>query len=414
MNVCLEILPPGQAAYSVEFPGPQIFIGRDPGCELPLGGNTSQSVSWRHAQVHLTPEGAFVTDLQSSNGTFVNGVRVDKAARLRQGDQISLGKKGPKLRITRLELAEHLPTVVETSTSARGGEIPHSLVAPAPPPRPPAIAPPAPPPAAAAPAAGGPTPTRQLLLHMASRQRKLWLLFSLGAAVVVTGLVMTLLILNKLSKRQVGEEVYKSTLPSTVWIRVDEGQGTGALIDRKKKIVLTAYHVIAETKKVEVFFPAFDNAKKVIADQDHYLKKMAPIPAKVLLADPSLDLALLVLDSLPEGAEELRLASTSSKPGERVHTVGNPKASGGLWVYTSGTVRQVIQKAVTLPGGQRVKAWSLEMQNPINQGDSGGPVVNDQGELVGVNSSALFEGAQLMSDAIDVREVWALLRRLDE
>lgn len=67
--------------------GTQIVLGRDPHCDVPL---TDHSVSRRHAELRVE-EGKFhIIDLNSSNGTFVNGVQVRESA-LRPGDQIRLG-----------------------------------------------------------------------------------------------------------------------------------------------------------------------------------------------------------------------------------------------------------------------------------------------------------------------------------
>lgn len=65
----------------------QITIGRDPQSSIPLA---SPMVSWHHAQIERTPQGDILTDLNSTNGTFVNGQRVTHHA-LRQGDVIQVG-----------------------------------------------------------------------------------------------------------------------------------------------------------------------------------------------------------------------------------------------------------------------------------------------------------------------------------
>jgi len=54
------------------------------------------------------------------------------------------------------------------------------------------------------------------------------------------------------------------------------------------------------------------------------------------------DLALIQLEgAIPTEARSLKLSKESPSPGQRVHSVGNPGASGALWVYTPGSVRQV-------------------------------------------------------------------------
>ncbi len=64
-----------------------IVIGRLPGCEVVL---SDTNVSRRHAQVALEDGEVLVTDLGSTNGTFVNGRRVTRAA-MRPGDELSIG-----------------------------------------------------------------------------------------------------------------------------------------------------------------------------------------------------------------------------------------------------------------------------------------------------------------------------------
>jgi pSer/pThr/pTyr-binding forkhead associated (FHA) protein len=62
-------------------------LGRDEGCAVPLGDPAS---SRRHARLEETPQGIAVVDLDSSNGTYLDGVRV-KRALLRRGAEISIG-----------------------------------------------------------------------------------------------------------------------------------------------------------------------------------------------------------------------------------------------------------------------------------------------------------------------------------
>lgn len=63
-------------------------MGRSPQCAIPL---SHPSVSREHARIVLQGAGAVISDLKSSNGTFVNGERVDQTA-LRPGDEIRLGQ----------------------------------------------------------------------------------------------------------------------------------------------------------------------------------------------------------------------------------------------------------------------------------------------------------------------------------
>jgi hypothetical protein len=109
MKVRLQITTGSGASFTFEHSGRSLRIGRDPEGELALQGEASQSVSWRHARIELTPEGAFVTDQGSSNGTLVNERRIAESTQVRQNDLIQLGYTGPTLRITELDLEEVAP-----------------------------------------------------------------------------------------------------------------------------------------------------------------------------------------------------------------------------------------------------------------------------------------------------------------
>ena len=65
-----------------------LVIGRDPQAGIPL---TTPVVSWHHARLDRTPQGHALTDLNSTNGTFVNGQRVVRSHTLQPGDVVQIG-----------------------------------------------------------------------------------------------------------------------------------------------------------------------------------------------------------------------------------------------------------------------------------------------------------------------------------
>src|SRR5262249_29884936 len=160
---------------------------------------------------------------------------------------------------------------------------------------------------------------------------------------------------------------------------------------------------------VLLVFPIYKDGK-LVAERSAY-KEERGVRGKVLDTDVQRDLAVIqAIDPLPDGTEEIKLASESPEPSDSVHSIGNPGASDALWAYTSGTVRQVHQWEYADLDFERKrvverKARVVQTQAPINPGDSGGPVVNDNGELVGVNSSAKtrhnFKEVRLITLAIE-------------
>jgi S1-C subfamily serine protease len=203
------------------------------------------------------------------------------------------------------------------------------------------------------------------------------------------------------------KEIYQQTLRATAWVLQNKSSGTGWIVDVEQKHLITNAHVVGASTRVQVVFPAFENGR-VVPERDRYVKAGKFIRGEVVISDPRHDLALIKLESLPEGVVPLKLAADSTSPGDRVHSIGNPGISEALWLYTSGTVRQVYRRKVRVDD-QEVDARVVETQAPINAGDSGGPVVNDEGELVGVNA-AISRTGQLFSVCIDVQEVRDFLR----
>jgi serine protease Do len=206
------------------------------------------------------------------------------------------------------------------------------------------------------------------------------------------------------------ETLYQQGLRSTVWIVAGKVSGSGVLVDTDQKLVVTNYHVVGNADEVQVCFPAArDGSLRV--ERDFYrthLEELA-VAGRVTVKDPKRDLALVQLASLPESAVAVPLAQASPTPGETVHSIGNPGTSDALWVYTSGTVRQVYEAKMRMPNGIPLVARIIETQAPVNPGDSGGPALSANGELVGIVQSYQVD-AQLVSRCIDISEVQALLQ----
>lgn len=219
----------------------------------------------------------------------------------------------------------------------------------------------------------------------------------------------------------IGSTVYRKVLKSVVWIHSSRGggklaTGSGSLIDRKHRLVLTNYHVVGDNDRATVIFPVFQNGK-LVAERDFYLERIRRdgIRGKVVARDRRCDLALIQLEDLSDGVETLPLAANSVVPGQSVQSIGNPGKSGALWVYTPGRVRQVYFKKWKSDLEGRIvnfEAEVVETDSATNPGDSGGPLVNDQGQLVGVTQGGAVN-AQLLSTFIDVSEVKLFLATRD-
>jgi tetratricopeptide (TPR) repeat protein/S1-C subfamily serine protease len=215
-----------------------------------------------------------------------------------------------------------------------------------------------------------------------------------------------------------GREIYQQTVRATAWVSTARGTGTGWLLDRDRRLLVTCYHVVAEEDRAEVIFPVYRDGK-LVTERSYYkenrdsLRESGHLVAgRVVQRDKGCDLALIELPSLPDGVAALSLAADSPAPGESVHAVGNRRDLDALWVYTAGAARQVYRLSEGYPWQGTVLAKGARVvlaQLPINEGDSGGPVVNDRGELVAVAAAVRWQ-SQLASVCIDVSEVRAFTR----
>ncbi len=219
----------------------------------------------------------------------------------------------------------------------------------------------------------------------------------------------------------VGATVYQKVLKSVVWIHSSRGggkvaTGSGSLLDRKHRLVLTNFHVVGDNDRATVMFPIYQKGK-LVAEREFYIDRIRRdgIRGKVVARDRRCDLALIQLEDLPEGVEPLPLSPKSVTPGQSVQSIGNPGGSGALWVYTPGRVRQVYFKKWKSELDGRVanfEAEIVETDSATNPGDSGGPLVNDQAQLVGVTQGGAVN-ARLLSTFIDVSEVKLFLASRD-
>ena len=214
-----------------------------------------------------------------------------------------------------------------------------------------------------------------------------------------------------------GAKVYKQALPSVVWVHStrDRGlaTGSGTLIDRDRRLVLTNYHVVEDNPRATAFFPVFRDGSPV-SEKKYYADRLDRLGyrGRVIATDKQADLAVIQLETLPEGVKGTPLATGSPSPGESVHSIGNAGKSGALWGYVKGTVRQAYRKkwkaALSKSRTLTFEAKVIETDSPTNPGDSGGPLLNDAGELVGVTQGGAID-ANLVSFFVDVSEVKQLL-----
>ncbi len=117
-EVTLELPSLGK---SEKFTKPEVRLGRDPSCDVVFSSDKFPMVGRQHA-VLLSVGGAWsVEDLQSTNGTFVNQVRIQRQ-QLVPGDTLRLGSDGPEVRVQFVD--ESYPQTVRPAGLAAAGGAP--------------------------------------------------------------------------------------------------------------------------------------------------------------------------------------------------------------------------------------------------------------------------------------------------
>jgi len=154
------------------------------------------------------------------------------------------------------------------------------------------------------------------------------------------------------------------------------GLGSGVLISRDGKII-TASHVVHNADAVVIQFEDGET-----------------IPASVLSSSPSTDLALLQLENMPPDPVIAKLGnSDKAEVGDQIFVVGAPYGMGHTLTvgYISGKRKEKIM------AGDAAEIELIQTDAAVNQGNSGGPMFNLKGEVIGIVSHILsrsggFEG----------------------
>ncbi len=192
--------------------------------------------------------------------------------------------------------------------------------------------------------------------------------------------------------------VYKKALPSVVNITSramafdffygavpQEGQGSGFVIDKEGRI-LTNFHVIADAQEI---WATLSNKKKY--------------RATVVGTDRAHDLAVIQIK-----APELQAATLGDsrrlQVGQTVYAIGNPFGLSGT--LTKGLVSSVRQ--IREPDGSTIDD-AIQTDAAINPGNSGGPLLNRQGEVIGINTMIVGQQSAGLGFAIPINTAKAVL-----
>lgn len=147
-----------------------------------------------------------------------------------------------------------------------------------------------------------------------------------------------------------------------------QGSGSGSIIDQKGNI-LTNHHVVADARKLEV----------TLADGSKW-------PAKLVGSDPDNDLAVIRIEAPREKLKVIPMGdSRNLRIGQKVLAIGNP--FGLERTLTTGVVSS-LGRTIRSEEGTLMEDI-IQTDAAINPGNSGGPLLNSDGEIVGINSAII-------------------------
>jgi serine protease Do len=174
---------------------------------------------------------------------------------------------------------------------------------------------------------------------------------------------------------QVIHDLVQQVLPSLVVVRGHRfGAGSGIVWD-SNGLILTNNHVVGRRTPIVL-----------LQDDREY-------ESKLVARDPDVDLALLSIDAA--GLTPLRPASVSPRVGEMVFAFGHP------WGQRNTVTRGIVSALVSAQNRRGETLPIVRSDAPLAPGNSGGPLVNALGEVIGINAM-IIGGDQSVSIASSV------------
>lgn len=190
-------------------------------------------------------------------------------------------------------------------------------------------------------------------------------------------------------------------LQSVVLVKTQDGFGSGFIYGDPKTVV-TNFHVVAGASDASVVFP-----QGRIANVKGFR-----------FASPEYDIAILQVDQAEADAKPLRHCKTKLRRGDDVFSLGSPKGLAGSASKGSVSAFRTWQEITRSISGDPASSdpsfaadsrW-IQTSAPISSGNSGGPLVTDDGEVVGINTWVLLSG-QNLNFSLDFGHVVAAYER---
>lgn len=170
-------------------------------------------------------------------------------------------------------------------------------------------------------------------------------------------------------------DIYEDNALGVVLLMGDAGYGSGVIIS-SKGYVLTNNHVVENNENLEAIL----SYQYKLDGYEEYVHSI-----EIIKQDKVKDLALIKINNPRTALRPINISRKVPAIGSQVHAIGHPDLE--VWTYTTGYISQIRDEY----------EWSYEdefehmadvyqTQTPVAEGNSGGPLLNNHGNLVGINT----------------------------
>jgi Leucine-rich repeat (LRR) protein len=187
--------------------------------------------------------------------------------------------------------------------------------------------------------------------------------------------------------------IYARASPSVVLLKTNRGTGSGVCVGTGG-LILTNHHLIQDADPSEIrAIPFLYNGRRAL--------HLPPVKARIIYDSPGDDLTALRLDPVPVYMSPLEVAGTSPPTGDAVYAIGSPA------IGTDNPEQSMTTGAISGSPNLGGKSW-LQHNAAVNPGNSGGPLLNAHGQVVGIVTlkAAGAEGVSLAIPAERIREIF--------
>jgi Do/DeqQ family serine protease len=187
-----------------------------------------------------------------------------------------------------------------------------------------------------------------------------------------------------------GDDFFKDFFPDLFTREYTRNSlGSGVIVDGERGFIVTNHHVVERAAEIKV----------ITADKQEF-------QARILGSDPRSDLAVLQIQSDKPLPQIAMGNSDDLMIGETVIAIGNP--FGLSHTVTTGVVSALER---TVRSGRQVYRHFIQTDASINPGNSGGPLLNIEGDLIGINT-AIYQKAEGIGFAIPINKAKRIVKEL--